>query len=202
MPVTLPSSPFIKATPRYVHFATKHTPIMGGEEQQINRPGSRFALEIELPPRLYAALGAAGAMAWLSKLNQAMADEALFYFPQPGLSIPAPGVPRVNGAGQAGTLLNANGFAANWTYRDGQFFNIIHNGNRYLHHWRADGTANVSGVAAAMPIFPLLRVSPADAALIDAAAPMIQGAVHGDANEWTIDRMRKVGISFMIVEKR
>lgn len=202
MPITLPYSPFIKATPRFVHFATKHQPILGGEEQQINRPGSRFALEIELPPRLYAAIGSAGAMQWISKLNQAMTDEALFQFPQPGLTIPNPGVPRVNGAGQGGMLLNADGFAANWAWRDGQFFNIITGGNRYLHHWRADGAASAGGVAAAMPIFPMLRVSPDDNALIDAATPMIQGKIEGDTNEWTVDRMRRVGISFMIVEKR
>lgn len=202
MPVLLPYSPFITATPRYMHFATKHVPILGGEEQQINRPGSRFALEVELPVRLYAEIGSAGAMEWISKLNQAMADEALFQFPQSGLAISNPGIPRVNGAGQAGTLLNADGFAASWSWRDGQFFNIITGGNRYLHHWRANGAATSSGVANAMPIFPLLRVSPDDNALIDAATPMIQGKIDGDAHEWTIDRMRRVGIKFTIIEKR
>ncbi|MDZ7824499.1 MAG: hypothetical protein U5K75_11015 [Ahrensia sp.] len=202
MPITLPTSPFVQATPRFVHFATKHQPILGGEEQQINRAGSRFSLDVELSPRLYEQIGAAGAMTWISKLNQAMADEALFRFPQPGLNIANSGTPRVNGAGQGGTFLNADGFAANWAWRDGQYFNIIHGGNRYLHHWTSNGAASASGVANAMPIFPLLRISPDDNALIDAATPMIQGKISGDANEWTIDRLRRVGISFMIVEKR
>jgi hypothetical protein len=199
--ITLPTGGYVEAVPRFIDFSTHLTPNMGGEDQQIIRPGSRFGIEITLPRKAYAQIGDAGAMKWISRLNQAKHGEALYPFPQPGLSMAAPGVPRVNGAGQQGSILNADGFNANWAWREGQFLSIIHQGNRYLHMLSADGQANPAGIAA-LPLFPMLRIEPDDNALIEIAAPMIQGKIEGDASEWTIDYIRTCGLAFAIVEKR
>lgn len=199
--IELPTSGFITARHKFISYATDLIPPLGGEEQKIIRAGSRFQLDITLAPRSYAVLGSRGAMQWISKLNQALEGEALFPFPQPDLNIPAPGIARVNGAEQQGMTLNADGLTANWPWRDGQFFSIEHNSNHYLHHFTDDGSANVSGQAA-LPIFPLLRASPADNSLLHITKPYIQGSIIGNQNEWTIDRIRNVGLSFSIREKR
>lgn len=192
---------YVDAVPRFLHFANKLHPNLGGEDQQINRPGSRFALDVVLPPKLYDTIGDTGAMKWISKLNQAMAGEALFQFPQPRLTIPAPGVPRVNGGAQSGQSLTVDGFNANWPYRDGQFFSILHQGNHYLHHFTDDSVLSGAG-SGTFPIFPMLRVEPDDNSLIYTAPPFIQGELVGEQKEWTIDRFGKVGLAFSIKEKR
>lgn len=199
--ITLPDSGHVTAKMMFIDKSTHLVPSYGGEEQQIIRPGSRFGVEITLPRKRYAAIGAAGVMQWISRLNQAKHGEALFRVPQPGLVIPAAGVPRVNGAGQSGITLNCDGFNAGYAWREGQFISILHAGNHYVHQFAADGAANGAGVAV-LPLFPMLRVEPADNSLIFIEAPMIQGKILGDEQQWEIDYIRTAGLTFAIAEKR
>lgn len=198
--ITLPTSGFVEAKPTFMDYSTQLEPQLGGEFQQIVRPGSRFALEISLPRKRFAELGAKGAMQWISRLNQAKHGEALYPWPQPGLTVPAMATPRVNGANQLGSVLIIDGATAGAAYREGQFISIIHNGNRYLHMITADGT--LAGGAGSLPIFPMLRASPADNALVEFNPPMIQGRIVGDSNEWTLDYIRSCGLQFIIAENR
>jgi len=198
--ITLPTSGFVEAKQVFMDYSSQLDPQLGGEHQQIVRPGSRFALEISLPAKRFAEIGAKGAMQWISRLNQAKHGEALYPWPQPGLTVPAMATPRVNGANQMGSSLIIDGATAGVAYREGQFISIIHGGNRYLHMLTADGV--LAGGAGTLPIFPMLRASPADNALVEFSPPMIQGRIVGDQNEWTVDYMRRAGLQFVIAENR
>ena len=88
----------------------------------------------------------------------------------------------VNGAGQAGSTLLIRGFSANYAYKEGQFFSVIHGGRRYLYQVAADGAANGSGIAY-VPIAPMIRVPPADGSACEFAQPYIEGYITAGAAE-------------------
>lgn len=96
---------------------------------------------------------------------------------QTGLDTGAPGSPLVAGAGQAGSILNIDGVAEGYTVRKGQFVSIVTNALRYLYQVTADVTADESG-AVALPVFPLLRVTPNDNDVVEIAQPYIEGLVQ------------------------
>lgn len=167
-----------KAVPKLLDYGADQKSAMGGASQRLNRLGNRFALDIAYP-RLKPdpdgrVLGAA--------LRQAKTEGALFPFPQPGLEIGAPGSPVVNGGGQLGAVLQLRGFSPNYVIRAGQFFSIVHGGRRYLHcanfdqDWPANGAGQV-----ALPIHPMLRISPANGAICEFAKPYIEGPVSGSS---------------------
>jgi hypothetical protein len=196
MSITLPSSPGIRsAKPRLLDFGGVQTPPGGGASQKLYRLGDRYALAPTMPPIRTEPDG----RIWASKLIQAQREGAIFAFPQPDLVIGDPGSPVVDGAGQAGMVLNLRGFTAGYLVRDGQFFSIIHGGRRYLHCARgdlaADGTGKIS-----LPIQPMLRIAPADGAVCEFAAPKIEGLLDGQAVEWEHQLEPYTLVNFSITE--
>ena len=192
MPTTVGYSP---ATPELVDFGSVVTPPLGGVQQRLNRLGNRFAMSVQLPPMPAEPLG----RKWVSALNQGLTEGVIAAFPQPDFVVGSPGSPLVNGAGQIGSTMILDGFAANYPVKDGQFFNVIINGRRYLYHSRVDLAASAGG-AISLPITPMIRVSPGDNAVCDFATPMIEGFLQGDPRSWTIDAARTVGLSFSVME--
>src|SRR3546814_4154202 len=94
------------------------SPSLGGAVQRLNRLGDRHALKVSLPPmrsepdgRIYA-----------SKLRRALQQGAIFSWPQDQFTVGTVGTPLVNGAGQTGSTLVLDGFAASYPVREGQFF--------------------------------------------------------------------------------
>lgn len=199
MSVLLPSDPApAQARERLLDWSRIGSPQAGGDLQQLNRIGTRFAVDFTMPRRT-----GDKARLFLSKLRQAKAGNpagAIIAFPQIGLTIGSPGSPVVNGAGQAGLTLNLRGFSASYPVKDGQFFSVIAGGRRYLHHATADTTANGSGVMA-LPIFPMLRVSPSDGAVCEFAVPMIEGLISGNEIGWTLARFGTDGVGFTVTEQ-
>lgn len=163
-----------KATPRFLDYGGVLMPPGGGVGQKLIRPG-RFAIVItysQLRPEPDGrVLGAA--------LRRAKQEGALFPFPEPGIPAADYGNPIVNGAGQTGETLQLRGLTAGVTILDGKFFSLIYGGRRYLHHAAADTVVGASG-AVALPIFPMLRISPNDGATIELAKPYIEGELDGN----------------------
>jgi hypothetical protein len=196
MSVLLPSLPGMRsADPQLLDFGGVQQGAQGGAAQRINRLGNRFALSVELPPAISATLG----RIYVARLLKALTQGAIYPFPQPDLVIGAPGTPLVNLAGQSGSVLNLKGFAAGYLIREGQFFSIIHNGRRFLHQASAEIAADGSGNVA-LPITPMLRISPANNAVCEFAAPYIEGFVSGDSAKWKLLLEPYHGISFSISE--
>jgi hypothetical protein len=195
MPITLPTPRLPqRATPRLMNMGSWQG---GGADQWVERLGTRWALDVQMP-RLRPepdgrVFGAALANA------HAAGDTVLWPWPQPGLAIGTPGSPLVNGAAQSGRSLVADGFTASYPAKAGQFFSIVSGSRRYLYQLSADATANGSG-GVSLPLTTRLRVSPADNAVLEFAAPFIEGKLAGDAMQWTLAAYRTDPIAFVIEE--
>ena len=196
MAITLPTSPAPrKWEPRPVSYRTNQTPVLGGPENRIGRLGTRWAVDVEIPPMRYTA-----AMAWLSAFSQAEDDTVLMKVHQPGFSTGAPGTPLVNGAGQLGKTLDADGLTPQHFLKDGQFFSLIHSSRRYLHLLSSDLIVDAAGEVT-LAFTPMLRVSPADNAVLEIAQPMIEGFLgFSGGTPVTADQIVH-GLAFTITER-
>ena len=196
MPVDLPATPGpVEVAIRQIDFGGTLTPGLGGPVQRINRNGNRFAVAVQLPP-----MKPIDARAWLVALNRGVREGVRWRLRQVELLPGSPGTVRVNGAGQAGTSLQVDGANPNYPFRLGQFFNIIHSGQYYLHQVAAPVNASSTGTAT-LSIETPLRIEPADNALIEIGQPLVEGLLADNGFEWSIDRARLVGISFTIMER-
>lgn len=196
MTITLPTSPrAASAKPRLVANAVQTQPIAGGVVQRKLRLGTRWALDVILPPMTYQT-----AMAWTADLAASEAAEVLLLWPQPPEVVGVIGAPVVNGAGQSGSNLAVRGASAGYAYKKGLFFSLIEGGRRYLHQIVADVIANGAG-AANLTLSPMLRVSPSDGALMEFYEPKIQGWAQV-APGWDIDTAHIVSLSLSITEGR
>jgi hypothetical protein len=195
MPVTLPASPApASADVTLLDFGAVLEPGLGGPSQYIGRLGDRFEVTVQMPTMV-----AEVARVFISRLMQAKKSSLVMPFPNPGVVVGAEGAPRVDGAGQAGTLLVVDGLPANKALKEGWPFSVIVAGRRYVHVLAADVAANAGGQAA-LTIEPMLRVSPSDNAVMELAQPMIEGFVQGDGLPWSVDVAAHVGLSFTVRE--
>ncbi|MFA5989679.1 MAG: hypothetical protein WC803_08750 [Sphingomonas sp.] len=197
MPVLLPSTPgTARIVPQLVDFGSIVTPPLGGEQQRLNRLGNRWALTVQLPPMKIEPAG----REWAAALNEGVTEGVVFAFPQVDFDVGTPGATLVNGGSQTGSTINLDGFSANYPIRKGQFFSVIIGGRRFLYQSRADIAATAGGTVA-LAITPMIRKSPADNAVCEFAAPMIEGFLQGQGNQWTVDLARTVGLEFTIFER-
>jgi hypothetical protein len=195
--VTLPTAPgYASFRPFLVDAGGVQRGALGGVGQRVNRLGSRFGIEITLPPLE----SGQAAMNWVGALNVGLREGVIAQWPQLGFSTGSPGSVLVNGAGQAGFTLNVDGGTAGYIARSGQFLNFTAGGRKMLHHLRSDLALNGSG-AGALPIFPDIRVSPADNSAVSFTDPVIEGWLEGDDRSWSVDQARTVGLSFTVIEK-
>lgn len=200
MAITLPASPAPRSiTPRLISRRRDLEPTFAGPTTRVQRLGSRWAIDFELPPMLFA-----DAMAWVAALTKAEGDTVVIDVPQPGFDPGAPGTPLVNGAAQAGSSINLDGFASGYLAKAGQWFSLTISGQRFLYQVAADKAATTGvtpGVMAALAISPMIRRAPADNAAVEFALPKIEGFLSGRETGWTVDVARMVGLSFTIQER-
>jgi hypothetical protein len=165
---------------------------LGGNEQERQRKGSRYALAFTMPPMRYA-----DSMAW----DDLTAEGAtvLMQVHQPGFDTGVSGAPLVNGGGQAGTSLMIDGLTPAYVLRKGQFLSVISSGRRFLYRVAADVIANGSGQAT-VTLRTMLRYPPADNDVVEIAQPMIEGFVRDmQSVEVGVDRM--VQLAFTVRER-
>lgn len=171
MPLTLPTTPApAQFALELVTARNEATPAFGGPVQRLNRKGSRWRATVSLPAMTYAE-----ALAWTDLRVED--DTVVLNVPQPGLDVGSPGTPLVKGAGQLGSSLLIDGLTAGYGIRKGQFLTVVTGSQRYLHQATAAVTASGAGEAT-VAIRPMLRVSPADNAVVEIAAPKIEGFVR------------------------
>lgn len=196
--VTLPASPAPNsADPRFLLWGSDQKGSLGAATTHIDRLGSRFAIDVKMPPMKSEPDG----RLWVAALIEAKeGGSALMKFHQLGLVIGAPGAPVVNGA-TAATLVTVpmRGLTAGYTVRRGQFFSVIQGGRRYLYMSRADTVASGGGVAN-VPVSPMIRAALADGATIELAVPMIEGHLLGEDQPWNLNSAHHTGLTFSIEE--
>ncbi len=106
MSVTLPILPANwSSKPKLLSFNGRLRPGLGGAEQRIQRLGTRWAIDIEVPP--LGALQAKALMAAMMKA-QSLGQTVLLPWPQPTFS-DSIGTPLVNGGSQTGSTLAIDG---------------------------------------------------------------------------------------------
>lgn len=123
---------------------------------------------------------------------------ASLLIPQPKLDIGTPGTTLVAGAGQTGFLLSIDGVTPGYVFRKGQFFNHVTAARRYLYSVQAQTAANGSGQAT-IRLWPLMRVVPADNAVLDFATPRIEGWLEIGGG-WDVTPDFTIETSFQIEE--
>jgi hypothetical protein len=170
-------------------------PPLGGPIQRVNRLGNRFRASVSLPPMPNAEMG----RIVVSRLIRAKVEGIRLELPLAGVEQGSPGSPLIQGAGQAGTSLVADGFRPGFGISEGFWLNVVTGGRYYLYNAAGSTAANGSGVAT-IPITPALRKSPADNDVIVLQRPMIEGFVVGDEVSWQISLAHHIGISFEIEE--
>ncbi len=195
MAITLGALPRLTTySMRVVSAANDLRPAFGGPVQRLARKGSRFALDVTVP-----AMSATGCgIALIADLVRGETETVILPVPDyvPGGLY---GTPLVNGAGQLGSSLVVDGLPANAVVAKGKFLSVIIGGRRYLHMVTAQTTANGSGQAT-LPIWPMLRVATTDNAVVELATPMIEGFV-APGQDWSISRLRAVGVDFTVEER-
>lgn len=183
------------ANPGLIDFGSFLTPSLGGPVQRVDRMGSRFRIAVTMPPMTSQQTG----RQWVSRLLQGKKEGARMPFPLLSFDPGLPGNVLVNGASQAGSSLVVDGATPNYAFREGQFFSIVNSGKHHLHMVTAETLASNTGTAT-IPIFPMLRKSPADNAVCHFGQPMIEGFILGEEWAWNMSVEHLLGIEFQIVE--
>lgn len=197
--IPLPGYPLYNAgTPYLLSQAADLTSPLGGVAQRIVRVGSRFGIDVAYPAMKYA-----NGMTFLSRLMQSEGNPVAVAFPQRGLTVGSPGTVVVNGGGQSGTSLAVRGVTNGYTFTEGQFFDFITGGRRYVQIITANVTAGSSGDVT-LPIWPMMRASPLDGDALEITAPYLEGfiALQSKKITWTIELIRRVGLKFSVTEDR
>lgn len=196
MAVFLPPVPMLAdVRGRLIDFGAVLTPPLGGAGQLIARFGDRYSYDIGLP-----SLSDACARNWIGARLKAKARAETLVLTVP--TVKKAGLPtgaQVSGGAQLGTTLNVKGLGAGRAIPAFTPFSFQFNGRYYLHMTTDDVVANGSGVAA-LPIAPMLRVSPTADSAVEFVAPKLEGFLDGTTVEWDLRRLKRYGTSFTIAE--
>lgn len=175
-----------------VDAANELTPAFGGDDQEILRKGSRYALTFQMPPMRYVT-----GMGW-GRLRKRGVTVLMRVF-QPGFDTGAPGSPVVDGAGQAGESLALRGLTPHYVIRADQFLSVVTGGQRFLYQAEEEVVADAAGEVT-VPLLDMLRRPHADGDVVEIAKPMVEGFVR-NLGEWTVGVDRLVMLQFTVRER-
>lgn len=169
---------------------------LGGEVQRIERQGSRWAVQVEMPPMKHPATG----RIFMSRLVSGISEGLRMAFPLQGFNPGTPGSPMVDGAGHAGRTLPIKNATPGYVFREGQFFSLTRGDRHYL--YKVDGEAVVgSDGKAVLPIWPMLRAQHLDGDALHVGRPMIEGLVTADQLGWQMALAHFSAFSFELRER-
>ena len=143
----------------------------GGARLPINRTGDHWAMEIALPD-----LDAEGGREIVADLLMGGGQTVRVYLPQSEIDTGAPGSPRVKGASQFGTELEADGFDPFVVIRKGWWVTIETDGRGRLYFTQAEVIADAAGEAT-LSLWPSLRETE-DNDVIEISEPYIEGTLE------------------------
>ena len=165
----------------------------GASSLRVDRAGNRWRIGFGYPP-----MQPDKARTFTGRLTRAKREGLRIVLP---LIVPqgAPGATVVDGAGQAGTLLDVRGFNAGYPVKEGFWLTVVSDGQGYLHQVTETVRADVSGEAV-LSIEPPLRAPLADGDTVELAAPFIEGFVDGEEWGWSVPVNRLVSVGFTVEE--
>ncbi len=179
-----------------IDFGATLTPSLGGPVQRVNRTGARFRIMVTLPP-----MNVADGRKWIARLVRGKFEGARMPYPLLGFNPGSPGEVRINGVGQAGSMLIVDGATPNYVFREGQPFSIETAGKHHLYLIAAETIADSTGHAS-LPITPMLRRPHGDNDLCYFGKPMIEGFIDGDEMSWNLNINHHVGFQYGLSESQ
>lgn len=197
MTVALPTGGIADSTPRFVDRGGVLEAALGGDDQRLDRLGSKFGSNFVTKP-----MKAEEARVWIARLIRGKREKASIKFPQPGLTNEFTLDGTVSGANAANAeVLNIalSVGQAGRTMKEGQFISLIKGDKRYLHQVTAAAVVLGSG-ALVVSIQPPLRTAFVGGEVVEILTPKIEGYVRGDEFSWNISNAKIYGLSFDIEE--
>lgn len=204
MPITYPISLPAAPTARQITFKPKSAVSAASspftfQPQTYVWSGQLWTANVELPPMKRAA-----AEAWIAALISLNSIEGSFLLGDTAnktLRGVGTGTPLVNGASQSGYDLATDGWTPSQTgiVKAGDWLQLGAGATARLYKVMADANSAGGTGAATITLWPKLRSSPADNAVITVNSPMGKFMLT-DMPEWSIDSAKIYGLSFDAVE--
>lgn len=190
----LPTSPAPSSmTPRPISSRNEQRPASSGPVNRYMQPGTRWAWDIELPPMTYVR-----SLEWDDLLSEA--DTVVMKIYQPGLDIGSPGSPLIDGANQIGRTLNLKGLTPAYAFRKGQWISFPVLGQLFAYKVRTATVVESDGTVA-LPLLTLLRLPPANNAVVSVAEPRAEGFATVDTSSLQVSVDRFVRLRFTLEER-
>lgn len=198
MTKALPTHGIKTATPRFIDKGGVLRSLVGGKDQRLDRPGSKWGVSFKTRP-----MKIEDARVWAARLLAGQREKASIRVPQPGLVINQATDYSIGVAQLANAIILTvhapNVGEIGKVFKEGQFITLIRAGIRYVHQIQADTVVD-GAQNAALPILPELRVAPQVGDVVEVLDPKIEGYVGGDSFGWDIDDAKIHGFSFDIEE--
>lgn len=192
--LVLPTRPAPSSmTPRPISSRNEQRPASQGPVNRYMRPGTRWAWDITLAPQSYVA-----SLEWDDLLSES--DTVIMKIYQPGLDTGAPGSPLIDGANQIGRTLNLKQVTPGYLFRKGQWVSFPVLGQLFAYKVRYAIAAGPDGKVA-LPLLTLLRLPPANNAVVDVAQPRAEGFATVDPQSLEVGTDRLVRLRFTLEER-
>lgn len=169
---------------------------LGGSISRFGRLGDRYAAQVQTPIMKIEPHG----RRWSARLLKARKEGGIVLIDQPDFQVGAPGSPVVAEAVSAGRQFPVSGLTPGYAIREGQWLNLIIDGQRYLDQAENGIIANASGIAT-ITIQNLIRAPLTAGVKVDFVRPCIEGLIEGDFSI-PRDNRRTTSFSFTISEAR
>ena len=193
-PVDLTDLRLESTEPSRPDYGVMQRPVFGAKLFKVNRLGSGISIGLVLPPQHFEPDGRRA----IPRLMLAKRQGAIVRYSQPDFEIGPAGSPTVDGAVAGGLTLPITGATPRYAVRQGQAFNIIKSGKKYLYFAAEQSILDGSGDGSIALTDPL-RTQLAGGETVDFRA-CVEGHISGDNFAWPIDRLRMVGLSFTLDE--
>ena len=167
-----------------------------GQQQLVRHQGAWWEADVSLPP-----MKRPDAEEWIGMLTSLRGRWGTFLIGDPAGAAPRgtwAGTPLVSGAGQTGETLAVDGFSGGATAKRGDYVQIGTGGSARLYKVLADATA--AGGAMTLDIWPRLRESPADNAVVVTTSTVGLFRLASNDTEWSVDEASIYGLTFAAVE--
>lgn len=192
--LVLPTDPRpSKMTPRPISSRNEQRPASQGPVNRYMRPGTRWAWDNIMPPMSYVE-----SLEWDDLLSES--DTVIMDILQPGLDTGTPGSPVVDGGGQVGRTLNLKGLTAGYLFRKGQWISFPVQGQLFAYKVRTAITVGSDGKVA-LPLLTLLRLPPANNAIVDVAQPRAEGFATVDHGSLEVAEDQMVRLKWTLEER-
>lgn len=197
--ILLPEKPApTTCTPAYVDYGRVISGPLGGTDQRLDRPGSRWRLGNEMP----AMRSSDDARVYVARLVQGKSEVCRMEWPLGDFEPGNPGEPETSTHEPSGEILPLTGFAPHYIIKEGQFFSIEYDGQHFMHMVKnIDGVVADADGNAQLNVIPEIKRPMAAGARCHFAKPMIEGYVQsGDEMQWQLAVDHNVGLEFSIQE--